>query len=607
MRRGGRSIAWLLALGASFSAPLAAQPSALPAGAAERIDALFSVWSAPDRPGCAVGVVERGELAFARGYGMANLELGVPITPSSVFDIGSVSKQFTAASIALLVIDGKLSLDDDIHRFIPELPQYATPVTVRHLLHHRSGLKDYIDPLVAAGAEIADVTTSAEALAVIVGQRDVDFPAGERYEYSNTGYFLLGVIVERASGVPLARFAEDRIFRPLGMRSTHFHDDHTALVRNRATGYSMPLGSTRVTIATSGWEQVGDGSLFTTVEDMARWVANFETGAVGGPRFLELMAVPGLPDDDSVGAASYGLGQRLGSWRNLRTVRHGGSWAGYRDHLLRLPSERLAVAILCNVAEADVLGEKAEQVAELVLGDRLAVPQATSLLIRNATIVDGTGAKRRRGDLRIVGDRIESVGRLSPRRGEATFDAEGKVLAPGFIDTHSHADDGLGEHPDALGAVSQGITTMVGGVDGGSIAPLSEFFARLEWSPASVNVASYVGHGTLREQVMGDDFRRDATPAEIAAMAELLDREMARWGTRAFDRPRVRPGDLFLPRGGHRARARRRAARRAIHQPHTERGSSVLGGDRGDPRDRPRGEDPGADLAHQARDALTMG
>jgi N-acyl-D-aspartate/D-glutamate deacylase/CubicO group peptidase (beta-lactamase class C family) len=517
----------LFVLAASFAAPLGAQPGTLPGGAAEQIDALFSVWSAADRPGCAVGVIEHGELVFARGYGMANLEHALPITPSTVFDIGSVSKQFTAASIALLVIDGKVSLDDDIRRFVPELPEYAAPVTVRHLLHHRGGLKDYIDPLVASGADVADVTTSAEALAAIVRQHEVDFPAGERYEYSNTGYFLLGVIVERASGLPLPRFAEERIFRPLGMRATHFHGDHTELVRNRATGYSLPLGSTRVAIDTSDWEQVGDGSVFTTVKDLARWVDNFESGAVGGARFLELMALPGLPEDESESATTYGLGQAHGSWRGLRTVRHGGSWAGYRAQLLRLPDQRVAVAILCNVAEVDVLGERAEQIAELVLGDRVAAPAVASLLIRNATIVDGTGAKRRRGDLRIVGDRIEAVGRLAPRPGEATLDALGRVLAPGFIDTHSHADEGLGEHPDALGAVSQGITTIVGGQDGASIVPLADYFARLEWAPTSVNVASYVGHGTLRGQVMGEDFRRKATAAEIAAMAELLDPEMA--------------------------------------------------------------------------------
>ena len=304
MRRRGRSIAWLLALGASFAAPLA-QPSALPAGAAERIDALFSVWNAPDRPGCAVGVVERGELAFARGYGMANLEHGVPITPSSVFDIGSVSKQFTAASIALLVIDGKLSLDDDIHRFIPELPAVRdtrdrappAPPSRRPQGLHRSARR--------RGRRHTPTSRPApRRWRRSSRQRGVDFPAGERYEYSNTGYFLLGVIVERASGMPLARFAEERIFRPLGMRSTHFHDDHT-----RSCGIGPGL-------LDAAWQHARrrspcrTGSRSATAASSRRsrtWRAGWRTSRaaqVGGPRFLELMAVPGLPTTTSDGAAT---------------------------------------------------------------------------------------------------------------------------------------------------------------------------------------------------------------------------------------------------------------------------------------------------------------
>jgi N-acyl-D-aspartate/D-glutamate deacylase/CubicO group peptidase (beta-lactamase class C family) len=491
--------------------------------AAARIDSLFKPLDRNDRPGCAVGVVRAGELAYARGFGMADLERAVAISPSSVFDIGSVSKQFTAASIVLLAVEGKLSIEDDIRTHLPELPPYPSTVTIRHLLLHRGGLKDYIDPMVAAGAETADVTTGAEALAAIVAAQGVDFPAGTKYEYSNTGYFLLGEIVARVSGGTLPSFAAKEIFRPLGMSSTHFHDDHTQLVPNRALGYSNPLGASRVAIEMSDWEQVGDGSVFTTVEDLARWVANLESGEVGGELFLDYMATPGEPTGgDEEG--TYGFAQRHSRWRGREVVSHGGSWAGYRAQLLRIPKERTAVAILCNFAEADRLWEKASGVAAAALG--LPAEERPSLLIENATLVDGTGARARKGDLRIEGDRIAAVGDLAARPGETTFDAKGLVLAPGFVDTHSHADDDLGDDPDALGAVSQGITTVVGGQDGGSAASLDEYFDRLEWTPAAVNVASYVGHGTLRDAVLGDDFRRAATPAEVEAMAALLDREM---------------------------------------------------------------------------------
>jgi N-acyl-D-aspartate/D-glutamate deacylase len=522
-------ISSMRAVVAVAAAALAAAASAgaipLPPGAAERIDDLFAVWNRPDRPGCAVGVVEDGALTFARGYGMADLEHGVAISAASAFDVGSLSKQFTAAAIALLALDGRLALDDDIHRFLPELPAYPSPVTVRHLLHHRGGLKDYIGPLFDAGADEADVTTAAEALAAVVAADGVEFPAGSQYRYSNTGYFLLGEVVARASGMPLARFAEERLFRPLGMTATQFRDDHTRLVPGRAVGASIPLGASRVTIATSNWEQVGDGSLFTTIEDLARWTANLESGAVGGPLWVELMASPGESKGDPEEPESYGFGQNHARWRGFAVVRHSGSWAGYHSFLLRVPAEKLAVAILCNLAEANRLAQKAEAMAGLALGLGPEAPPA--LLVENATLLDGSGAKRRRGDLRIENGRIAAIGSLEARPGEATLDARGLALAPGFIDTHSHADDDLGDRPDALAAVSQGITTIVGGQDGGSAPALSELFARLEWEPPAVNVASYAGHGTLREAVMGGDYRRSATPAEVEKMAALLEREMA--------------------------------------------------------------------------------
>ncbi len=609
-----------------------AAESSLPSGAAERIGSLFAEWSGPDHPGCSVGVVRDGALVFGRGYGMANLELGVPLDARSVLDVGSVSKQLTAGAIALLAIEGRLGLDDDIRRFLPELAVTVPPVTIRHLLHHRGGLRDYTLLLTVAGADLADRTTTAEALALVTRQRGVDFPAGERFTYSNTGYFLLGEIVARASGMPLSRFARERFFEPLGMTSSHFHDDSTLIVPRRAQGYEAREGG-GFQLAMSDWEQVGDGSVFTTLEDLARWVENLKSGKVGGARFVELMASRGLPVDD-VESGTYGFAQFVTTWRGRDVWRHGGAWAGYRAHLLHVPEERLAVAILCNFAEARGLGFKADAVAAAALGEapevetprprppasqegaaapaplpaarleplagrywsdelaaacELAVrdgrlvwigidalphpldpqraphtfaspdglqlrftpgPQGTvdgfqldvgesqgigfrriddpaaTLRIVNARLIDGTGAPARPGSLRIAGDRIVAVGDLEPLPGEAVFDAKGLVLAPGFIDTHSHAASDLLEIPEALGAVSQGITTVVGGQDGGSSHPLSDFFASLEKAPAAVNVASYAGHGTLREKVLGNDFRRTATADEIAAMSRLLERDM---------------------------------------------------------------------------------
>ena len=347
-----------------LAAPLAAQQQpAIPA-----VDSIFAKVDQGDSPGCALGVYRDGKMFYARGYGLANLELNVPITPASVFDIGSTSKQFTAASLVLLHLDGKLSLDDDIRKWIPELPDYGKPITIKHILHHTSGIRDYIGLMVLAGADIDDVTTEQEALDVIVRQKALNFPTGSEYLYSNSGFFLAGVIVKRASGKSLKEFASERIFQPLGMSHTWFRDDHTEWVPNRTTAYSPRDGGGFV-IDMSNWEQVGDGAVVTTVEDLLKWDNNFYTPTVGGPKFLELMqsTVPltsGKPNN-------YALGLMLARYRGAESVSHGGAWGGYRAELFRIPSLHFSAAVLCNVPTGSP-GAAARKVADALVGNQLA-------------------------------------------------------------------------------------------------------------------------------------------------------------------------------------------------------------------------------------------
>ncbi|MFN0058111.1 MAG: serine hydrolase domain-containing protein [Planctomycetota bacterium] len=345
------------------------------------IAAIFAQWSAATTPGCAVGVYRDGALVYAQGFGAANLEHDIPNTPRTVFDLGSVSKQFTAGCVALLVAEGKLAIDDDIRRYVPELPEYDAPITVRHLLHHTSGLHDYTSLLALKGVQIADYTTLEQALDAIARMRVLAFTPGAQHEYSNSGYFLLGLIVARVSGVSLARFADERFFAPLGMRHTHFHDDHRLVVPARATGYS-PRAENRIGIDMSDWEQVGDGAVMTTVEDLAHWDRNFQTGEVGGPRWLALMGERGQLGDGS--AIAYGWGLVHGSYRGLVTISHGGAWAGYRAALLRFPSERLTIACLANRGDLNPVA-RAREVADVVLADRLAPREQQS---RSGTLRD---------------------------------------------------------------------------------------------------------------------------------------------------------------------------------------------------------------------------
>lgn len=331
-----------------------------------RVDRVFAAFDRTDSPGCAVGVYRDGTIAYARGYGMANLELGVALSPQSVFDIGSTSKQFTAASVLLLARQGKLSLDDDIRKYIPELPNYGKTITIRHILTHTSGLRDYLTLWNLAGVDDADLTTDDDALALISRQRELNFAPGEQWLYSNSGFFLASVIVKRVSGQTLGRFADQNIFRPLGMTHTRFNDDHMAVIPNRATGYAPRAGAFATDM--SNFEQTGDGAVQTSVEDLLRWDENFYRPVVGDQEMLNTMQTTAVLNDGK--RQTYALGLMIDTYRGLRSVSHGGSWAGYRAELLRFPDQRLSVATLCNLATTNP-SQLARRVADVYLGDKM--------------------------------------------------------------------------------------------------------------------------------------------------------------------------------------------------------------------------------------------
>lgn len=344
----------------SLASPAQAKPT--PA----EVDKIFREFG-PGSPGCSLGVIRAGALVYSKGYGMASLEHGVPLTPQTVLDIGSTSKQITAASILLLAQDGKLSLDDDIRKHIPEMPDYGTPVTLRHLLHHTSGIRDYIVLLLLGGFNLEDVANEEETLAVIARQKALDFKPGDQHGYSNSGYFLLSAVVQRASGKSLREFAQERIFGPLGMASTQYLDDHTRVVPRRAASY-VPRQDGGFALAMANWEQTGDGAVQTTVEDLAKWDRNFYDPKVGGPELIKELQVTGVLNSGQ--AIDYARGLFVNEYRGLRRVSHGGGWAGYRAEMIRFPEERFSVITLCNLGSADPTG-LALQVADLYLADRM--------------------------------------------------------------------------------------------------------------------------------------------------------------------------------------------------------------------------------------------
>jgi len=332
-----------------------------------RVDSIFAAFDKRDSPGCSVAVSEGGRTVFMKGYGMASLEHDVPITPTSAFYAASVSKQFTAFSVAMLAQQGKLSLDDDIRKWIPEVPDFGKKITVRNLIHHTSGLRDYFGLLGMTGWPSDGPITEARFLDLVSRQKALNFDPGSRFLYSNTGYVLLSILVKRVSGQSLREFANQAIFVPLGMTNSAFRDDHTMLVKNRALAYSPRAGG-GWQMNVPGFDVVGDGGLFTTVEDLAKWARNFDDHTVGGDQLAALVLTRGrLNSGDSI---PYAFGLSHGVYRGQPTIDHGGAYGGYRTQVLRFPALRFAVVTLCNASTANA-AQLSYAVAAVYLGDKL--------------------------------------------------------------------------------------------------------------------------------------------------------------------------------------------------------------------------------------------
>ncbi|NIM59571.1 MAG: serine hydrolase [Candidatus Aminicenantes bacterium] len=331
----------------------------------DKVDKLFSKWDSTVSPGAALAIIKDGEIIYKRGYGMANLEHNVPIIPTSVFRIGSTSKQFTASCIAILALQAKISLDDDIRKYIPELPKYERPITIRHLLHHTSGIRDYLTLGAIAALPDDQFYTPEDSVELLSRQKGLNFLPGEEHLYSNSGYFLLGVIVERVSGKSLNDFAQAHIFKPLGMKNTHFHDDHTMVVKNRADGYSPQKKGFRIDMTTL--DHVGDGGVFTTVEDLFLWDQSFYNYKLG-KELIDLIQTPGMLNSGK--KLDYAFGLSVTEYKGLKKVSHGGGFVGFRAQMARFPEQKFTVICLANLGTINP-SRLCNQVADIYLADKL--------------------------------------------------------------------------------------------------------------------------------------------------------------------------------------------------------------------------------------------
>lgn len=335
-----------------------------------KIDALFAKWDRTDGPGLAVGVFVDGKTVHTAGYGMANLDEGIPITPASVFGTFSLAKSFTTACAAILLDEGKITLDDDIRQHVTELPVYAETIRIKHLLRCRSGLQDYLHALMLAGRDRDDVWTKDEVFDMICRQKTMPFAAGELFNYSNTDYFLLGLIVERVSGESLREFANQRIFSPLGMHNTLFDDDRSQPLKNRVLGYARRADGRYYRIGMNS-STVGAIGLKTTVGDLLKWDRNFRENQLGGgTRLREFFSAGSLIANDNC-LCGYG-GQ---DYRGLKRVCQTGGGPGFLAHFVRFPDHNVSISLLSNLSE-DYQWHEMErivgEIAQLYLGEHFA-------------------------------------------------------------------------------------------------------------------------------------------------------------------------------------------------------------------------------------------
>lgn len=359
-----------------------------------KVQDLLSPFEAPGSPGCAVSVTRNNVPLFAGGYGLADLEQRLTITPQTAFYAASVSKQFTAASIGLLILRGQLSLETPVRDLVPEVPDYGVPLTVGHLLHHTSGLRDYLTLQSIAGWPEDMLLTERDFLAMVSRQKGLNVSPGTRHLYSNTGYVLLSLIVRKVSGLSLREFAAKELFAPLGMTQSVFRDNHSTPVPQRATGYGPAAGG-GFRVRVPGFDVVGDGGLFTTVADLAKWNPAALDRALHAPGLSALMVERGRLSSGEI--INYAMGLNVSTYRELPLVRHGGSYGGYRAEFTVVPSANMTIALLCNVSSAApfVLSQR---IMDVYLSDQLA--PAAPVAVPGGSVGSGlSGILREIGDL----------------------------------------------------------------------------------------------------------------------------------------------------------------------------------------------------------------
>jgi CubicO group peptidase (beta-lactamase class C family) len=443
-------------------------------------DKIFAQWNSTHTPGCAVGVARNGTPIFTRGYGMADLENGTPITPQTILESGSVAKQFTATAILLLVGEGKIRLDDDVRKYVPELPDYGRTITIRHLLSHTSGLREWSNLVADQGYPRGTrVTSQADLVDIIVRQKSLNYPVGDFYSYTNSGFSLLPTIVERVSGMSFAKFSNERVFKPAGLTDTRWRDDYTAIVPRRSQAYSRRADGWHLEMP---FENVhGPGGLLTTVGDWLKWNTALDQrvfGAVSDSLISRATLTSGRQ-------IPYAMGMINGTYRGATEWQHSGSTAGYSTFLARYPTAGLSIAVMCNAAGAPATSY-VRQLADALIPDLAPVAAFDTTAADPARIARLTGVYR--------DDRTHDISELFIERGQLRIRG-GAVLRA------------LRDGDFLMGAASRlRFTTAADGTPTGAriFAPDGDtltwsFASATRWQPTAAELQAFVGAWHQRE------------------------------------------------------------------------------------------------------------
>ena len=460
-------------------------------------------------------IAENGKPLYKKAFGLANIQTNETLKTTSAFNLASISKQFMTMMVMILQEKSKLRYDDKVQQYLPDFPYDS--ITIRHLLTHTSGLPEYFD-LALQHNNTLDTLTNDKMLQLLKDHKPkLQFMPGSKWEYCNTGYLLLASLIEKTSGMSIATFFKEQITKPLGLNDTYIYTlTMPSSPQNRVYGFERKNGRNILNDLIRLDGVVGDGNVYSSVEDLLKWdQALYTTKLVSANTLQEAFTPVKLNDGTTY---NYGFGWFIEN--NGKLLSHTGGWVGFLNEIVRDIEKKQTMIILTNSSDATAR----RVVKDILAGKTPKLPKVQ--LITNTNLIDGTGNAARRTSVRLKNDRIWEIGDLQPFLNEKVTDAQGLTLAPGFIDSHSHHFGGLDDHPEAIPALNQGITTIIIGQDGSSYA-IDTLQSLMKKHPVAINVATYTGHSTLRAKAMGaNSLYRTAKATEVAQMKALLKAEM---------------------------------------------------------------------------------